>query len=84
MERYQERYQGEFIPLNQLELFKEMETFIGATELTETIFRSDHASNNLVLKGVLGKDKQRFLEQIHATITNPILANLRAVYKGGM
>jgi radical SAM superfamily enzyme YgiQ (UPF0313 family) len=84
MDRFKERYQGEFIELSQLELFKEMQTFIGALELDETIFRSDHASNNLVLKGILGKDKQRFLEQIQVALSHPQIANLRANYRGGM
>ena len=45
-----------------------MKTFIDATELDSTIFRSDHASNHLVLKGVLGRDKARLLRQIDDAI----------------
>jgi len=74
---YQSRYKGTFEELNQMELFQEMKTFVSALKLTETIFRSDHASNHLILKGVLGKDKQRFLDQIETAIHHPEMANLR-------
>lgn len=80
---YQSRYQGNFVELNQMELFQEMAIFMCALELKETIFRSDHASNHLVLKGVLGKDKQRFLEQIQTAIHHPEMANLRSNYLRG-
>lgn len=68
---YQNRYLGEFIPLTTLELFEELELFMQHLELDQTIFRSDHASNQLVLKGVLGRDKELFLKQIRDAIQNP-------------
>ena len=43
---------------------KEMRLFLEHLQLEETIFRSDHASNHLVMKGVLKRDKASFLEQI--------------------
>jgi radical SAM superfamily enzyme YgiQ (UPF0313 family) len=61
-------YDANFTELNSAELCREMEMFIGATELEKTIFRSDHVSNHLVLKGVLGKDKQSMLKQIGTAI----------------
>ena len=67
-QRVREGFGGQFQMLSQPELFAEMETFIGATELEKSIFRSDHISNSLVLKGVLGKDKQRMLAQIQSAI----------------
>ena len=57
-------YDARFEELNTAELCREMETFIGATELDKTIFRSDHISNHLILKGVLGKDKAQMMSQI--------------------
>lgn len=36
--------------------------------LQQTIFRSDHISNNLVLKGVLNKDKTKLLAQIQQAV----------------
>jgi radical SAM superfamily enzyme YgiQ (UPF0313 family) len=57
-------YDSNFIELDIAELCREMELFIGATELEKTIFRSDHISNHLILKGVLGKNKPTMLGQI--------------------
>ena len=78
LDHYKDRFLGNFEQLNQLQLFSELKLFMEGLELKETIFRSDHASNNLVLKGVLGKDKQLFLNQIQQAIDHPELANLRS------
>ena len=83
MEHFQNRYQGNFIELTQPELFLEMQTFMQHLELEETIFRSDHASNNLILKGVLGRDKQAFLDKIKVAINSPENAGLRPKMYGG-
>jgi len=66
------KYLGNFEELDQIEQLKEMQIFIENTKLSETIFRSDHASNHLVLKGVLGKNKESFLQKIEAAIQNPL------------
>jgi hypothetical protein len=50
------------------ELLIETKTFIENLDLSSTIFRSDHVSNNLVLKGTLPKDKSQFLETIQMAI----------------
>lgn len=83
LEHYRKRFLGNFEPLEQYELFTELQTFMQHLELEETIFRSDHASNNLVLKGVLGKDKQRFLDQIQLALERPGAANLRSSFMRG-
>jgi len=61
-------YDGDFEPLSAEGLFREMQQLIGATELQQTIFRSDHVSNALVLKGTLGRDKSRILDEIETAI----------------
>lgn len=68
MSHYKKRYKGEFIELEKKELFEEMKLFMQHLNLKETIFRSDHASNHLILKGILGKDKQKMLNQIDVAI----------------
>ncbi|NLC01466.1 MAG: radical SAM protein, partial [Pseudomonas formosensis] len=49
-----------------------------------TVFRSDHASNYLVLKGVLGRDKERMLAQVRTAIEQPDRAGLRAEWMRGL
>ena len=83
LERYREQF-PDFQPLNQHELFVEMEQFLAPLELEETVFRSDHASNYLVLKGVLGRDKQRLLAQVREAIAQPEQAALRPEWMRGL
>ena len=66
------------------ELFGEMEHFLERLELTRTIFRSDHASNWLVLKGTLGADKERLLQQVRQAIAAPENAHLRPAWARGL
>lgn len=74
----------EWEPLNQQELFVEMEQFLQTLELKRTVFRSDHASNWLVLKGVLGAEKERLLQQVRTAIVQPQSARLRPDWQRGL
>ena len=74
----------EWEPLNQTGLFHEMERFLSQLELKRTVFRSDHASNWLVLKGTLGADKARLLAQIRSAIAAPDAAHLRPAWARGL
>jgi len=66
------------------ELFAEMERFITGLELRRSVFRSDHASNWLVLKGTLGADKARLQQQIRQAIEAPAAAGLRPAWARGL
>jgi radical SAM superfamily enzyme YgiQ (UPF0313 family) len=74
----------DYEPLDQLGLFREMRRFLAALELDDTVFRSDHASNWLVLKGRLNRDKQRLLDQLDAAIADPAGAPLRPEWMRGL
>ncbi|MBK7664711.1 MAG: radical SAM protein [Sterolibacteriaceae bacterium] len=82
-ERFRSAFPG-WEPLGLDALFREMERFLGQLELARTIFRSDHASNWLVLKGTLGADKQRLLQQVRAAIERPQSAALRPAWARGL
>jgi radical SAM superfamily enzyme YgiQ (UPF0313 family) len=71
-------------PLDQPALFAEMLQFLQALELKRTVFRSDHASNWLVLKGVLGAEKDRLLSQVTAAMQHPESAPLRPSWQRGL
>ncbi len=75
--RFRALFGNDFIPLTQRGLFKEMKTLIEQTELKNSVFRSDHASNYLILKGTLDRDKERILGQIESAIDDPDGAGLR-------
>ncbi len=70
--------------LGQRQLFEEMERFIAALDLRRTVFRSDHASNWLVLKGTLGADKARLLGELRQAIERPESAALRPAWSRGL
>lgn len=82
-ERFRAGFPG-WEPLDQHELFVEMERFLGLLELKRTVFRSDHASNWLVLKGTLGADKERLLAQVRMAIASPDAARLRPAWARGL
>lgn len=71
-------------PLAQDGLFREMECFLEALELRRTVFRSDHASNWLVLKGTLGADKARLLVEVRGALERPHAAALRPAWLRGL
>ena len=71
-ERFRAGFDGDYEQLEQNDLFHEIRTFISNLELNDTVFRSDHASNYLVLKGNLGADKQAMLDQIDLALNGAI------------
>ncbi len=81
---YRQRFGGDFEALDQLGLFQEIRTLLSHLDLDKTIFRSDHASNYLILKGVLGKDKSRMLAEVDAAIKAPQSAGLRQEWQRGL
>jgi radical SAM superfamily enzyme YgiQ (UPF0313 family) len=74
----------EWQPCSQRELFVEMEAFVSGLELRRTVFRSDHVSNRLVLKGTLSAEKPRLLDEIRTAIAMPDAAGLRPPWQRGL
>jgi len=69
---------------DQQALFEELYRFIDTLELTDTVFRSDHASNYLPLRGNLGVDKQRLLQELEVAILRPGQIKLRQEWQRGL
>ena len=84
LEHFKGRFAGEFEELNILELLVEQKIFIQNLELKETVFRSDHASNYLVLKGILNRDKKGLLYELEQAIEAPEMAGLREEWMRGL
>tara|TARA_B110000046_G_C13005130_1_gene404046 strand:- start:390 stop:1169 length:780 start_codon:yes stop_codon:yes gene_type:complete len=83
-ERFEKAFGGRWRKLGKLELFREMQTLLSNLQLDKTIFRSDHASNYLVLKGVLGKDKDKLLKIVDTAINQPGIIPLREEWQRGL
>jgi radical SAM superfamily enzyme YgiQ (UPF0313 family) len=84
VDRYQAGFKGEFEPLDQNGLFQEMYWLLDTLDLENTIFRSDHASNYLVLKGTLNRDKPRLLDTVGTALEHPGSVALRPEWMRGL
>ena len=60
--------EGSFTLLSPLEVLKETELFLQRVDSQGTVFRANHASNYLTLKGTLNDDRQALLGQIAAAL----------------
>ncbi len=70
---YEEMTKGEFALPSQDELLEELALFVSACELEGCVFRSNHASNYLALRGVLSRDKEGILRAIAEARRRPEL-----------
>jgi len=84
IKQYKNRFSGDFEEMNTIELLEEQRLFISETQLDNVIFRSDHASNYLSLKGLLSRDKTKMLVQLDEAINNPGGARLREEWQRGL
>jgi radical SAM superfamily enzyme YgiQ (UPF0313 family) len=82
--RFRAGFGGRFEALEPRELFQEMAWMLEALDLERTVFRSDHASNYLVLKGTLNRDRERLLQQVGTAIERPQDAGLRPEWLRGL
>ena len=83
-QRFEKNFSGRWRKLGKLELFREMELLLENLQLEKTIFRSDHASNYLVLKGILGRDKEKLLRTVRTAINQPGVIPLREEWQRGL
>ncbi|GGY41466.1 radical SAM protein [Bacterioplanes sanyensis] len=81
-ERVREGFNGDYELPDQMALFQELRLLIDTLELNNTVFRSDHASNYLALKGQLGADKSQLLAQLDAAMSGRIA--LRQEWQRGL
>lgn len=65
-------------------LIQEMYWLMDNLDLKNTIFRSDHASNYLVLKGTLNKDKASIMERIEMALNQSDRIQLRPEWSRGL
>ena len=64
LEHFQQKFNGNYQEQSFQEVIKELRLFIENLTTENTIYRSDHVSNKLILKGTLSKDKERLLSEI--------------------
>ncbi len=79
---HREMMRGEFELPDQRELLDELATLVSESELDGCVFRSNHASNYLALRGVLSRDREGILAAIEEARRRPEL--LRPEYMRGL
>jgi len=79
---HQKIVKKEFVPLNPIQMIQELRLLVdNLTDLNNCVFRSNHASNYLAVKGILSKDRLLMLKTIDNCIKTQ---NLRPEYLRGL
>lgn len=74
----------DFIPMDPMAILKELKILVENLELSNCIFRTNHASNYLPIRGVLNSDKDSILQLLTETIDNQDTSQLRPGYLRGL
>ncbi|MFX0037943.1 MAG: radical SAM protein [Promethearchaeota archaeon] len=73
-EIFKKKLKGEFVEMSSIEILKELKTFISHIDFknknANCIFRSNHASNYLPIKGILDREKESILSTLNYGITH--------------
>lgn len=70
LEHFKNRFNGDYQQQTIVEIFEELKLFIENLKVKNVIYRSDHVSNNLILKGTLPKDQDILIEMLNVAIQN--------------
>jgi len=73
-EIFEKKLKGRFQEMNSIETLQELKTFISHIDFknknANCIFRSNHASNYLPIKGILDREKEKILSTLNYGITH--------------
>jgi len=70
--------------LSAVETLKEIRGLVKGTKLSGSVFRTNHASNYLPLKGVLPEDRARILKTLDEAIAHPTTYPLKPEWMRGL
>jgi biotin synthase-like enzyme len=75
---------GEFVPMKPMEILGELRILVETLDLSDCVFRTNHASNYLALGGQLPGDKMRILCALDEAIRSDDESVLRPSYARGL
>lgn len=81
---YETTQQGQFESMEPMDVLIELKMIIENLELSECIFRTNHASNYLPIGGTLSRDKDRMLSTISSVLETKDESVLRPGYARGL
>ncbi|MHA1950836.1 MAG: radical SAM protein [Candidatus Thorarchaeota archaeon] len=73
-----------FTPLSPMEILEELKVLVENLELSNCVFRTNHASNYLPIRGTLNDDKNAILQILTETIEKEDTSKLRPGYLRGL
>ena len=83
---YEKKMKGEFLEMSSIDILKELKNFIKEINFqnkkANCIFRSNHASNYLPIKGILERDKENIISTLNYGLTHSEI--LRPEYYRGL
>jgi radical SAM superfamily enzyme YgiQ (UPF0313 family) len=75
---------GEFEPMDPMDILKELKTLVENLDLTSCVFRTNHASNYLPIRGTLNRDKEEILKVLSSVLETEDSSSLRPGYLRGL
>jgi radical SAM superfamily enzyme YgiQ (UPF0313 family) len=76
--------QNQFTPMDPFEILDEMKTLVEHLDLSECVFRTNHASNYLPIGGTLNRDRERIVQVIESVLDGRDEKSLRPGYLRGL
>ena len=74
----------EFVPMDAMDILRELKLLVEGLELSNCVFRTNHASNYLPIRGTLNADKEAILRVLSDTIGSDDTSQLRPGYLRGL
>ncbi len=74
----------QFKPMDPWDILKELKILVERLQLSNCVFRTNHASNYLPIRGTLNNDKETILKVLNETIDSKVTSSLRPGYLRGL
>jgi radical SAM superfamily enzyme YgiQ (UPF0313 family) len=74
----------QFKPMSPMAILNELKVLVENLELSNCVFRTNHASNYLAIRGTLNSEKETILELLSETIKNEDTSKFRPGYLRGL
>jgi radical SAM superfamily enzyme YgiQ (UPF0313 family) len=74
----------EFEPMDPWDILRELKVLVEGLDLTNCVFRANHASNYLPIRGTLNADKEAILKILSDTISSDDTSKLKPSYLRGL
>jgi radical SAM superfamily enzyme YgiQ (UPF0313 family) len=75
---------NEFTPMDPFEVLAELKELVGHLNLSECVFRTNHASNYLPIRGTMNRDKEKIIQVIDSVLNMRDEGTLRHGHMRGL